>query len=191
MLQKSHNVLPGQPQDADLMRDKCCSFSIADEDDGYFCRSQQEVCARLGCHSHAFDFTAKRIQRLRIPGSETGFTSSMRSVGRRYVQYFNTTYKRSAALCAGRYKTTMNDSENERIIGFSYSELNPERTIKLSLPGKCRWSGYDAYTVGKHHIRVLLSCRYQSPNKNTSTQQAALLFAKNIQRQMAQPAFFL
>ena len=45
------------------------------------------------------------------------------SVGRRYVQYFNHTYKRSGTLWEGRYRATVVDTETYLLTLMRYIEL--------------------------------------------------------------------
>ena len=52
------------------------------------------------------------IHLLLTPDTEESIAKTMQSVGRRYVQYFNTTYQRTGTLWEGRYKATLIDSES-------------------------------------------------------------------------------
>jgi putative transposase len=50
---------------------------------------------------------------LASPETETSISKTLQSVGRRYVQYFNYTYKRTGTLWEGRYKATVIDSNQK------------------------------------------------------------------------------
>jgi hypothetical protein len=70
-------------------------------------------------------------------------------VGRRYVQYFNTTYKRSGTLWEGCYRATVVDSERYLLTVMRYIELNPVRAGLVTDPGSYPWSSYRQYALGE------------------------------------------
>lgn len=51
------------------------------------------------------------IHLLATPAKADSISKVFQSVGRKYVQYFNFTYKRSGTLWEGRYRATVVDSE--------------------------------------------------------------------------------
>lgn len=78
----------------------------------------------------------------------------LQSVGRRYVQYFNYTYKRTATLWEGRYKATLIDSEHYLLTCMRYIELNPVRTSMVDHPGDYPWSSYQYNARGDENSLV-------------------------------------
>ena len=56
------------------------------------------------------------------------------SVGRKFVQYFNFTYKRSGTLWEGRYRATVVDSERYLLAVMRYIEHNPVRAAMVAPP---------------------------------------------------------
>ena len=84
----------------------------------------------------------------------------MQSVGRRYVQYFNTTYQRTGTLWEGRYKATLVDSESYLFTCYRYIELNPVRANMVVHPGEYRWSSYHANALGLHDKLITPHDRY-------------------------------
>ena len=74
------------------------------------------------------------IHLLATPESENSISKVFQSVGRRYVQYFNYTYRRSGTLWEGRYRATVVDSERYLLTLMRYIELNPVRAGMVAHP---------------------------------------------------------
>ena len=91
-----------------------------------------------------------------------GLSKVLQSVGRRYVQYFNTTYQRTGTLWEGRYKATVIDSESYLLTCYRYIELNPVRANMVAHPGEYRWSSYAANALGKFDPLVNPHALYQA-----------------------------
>ena len=73
----------------------------------------------------------------------------MQSLGRKYVGYFNNTYRRSGTLWEGRYKSTLVDSDRYFLLVSRYIELNPVRAAISASPREYPWSSYHANAHGK------------------------------------------
>ena len=73
---------------------------------------------------------------------------TLQSVGRRYVQYFNYTYKRTGTLWEGRYRATVVDSERYLLKLMHYIEMNPVRAGMVSHPRAYTWSSFRRYADG-------------------------------------------
>ena len=149
MPRKPRYVIPGQPQHVIQRGNNRCPIFITDDDYGCFGRYLREACSRQGCHVHAYVFMTNHIHLLVTPGSEDSIAKAMQSVGRRYVQYFNTTYQRTGTLWEGRYKATLIDSENYLFTCSRYIELNPVRANMVNHPSEYMWSSYRANALGK------------------------------------------
>jgi putative transposase len=70
-------------------------------------------------------------------------------MGRRYVQYFNYTQKRTGILWEGRYKSTLIDSESYLLTCYRYIELNPVRATMVAHPRKYPWSSHLCHAEAK------------------------------------------
>ena len=66
------------------------------------------------------------------------------SGGRRYVKYFNYTYKRSGTLWEGRRRATVVDTDTYLLNLMRYIELNPVRAGIVAHPRDYAWSSYAA-----------------------------------------------
>lgn len=173
MPRKPRYVLPGRPQHVIQRGNNRCPIFIADEDYGCFRHYLQKACSRHNCHIHAYVFMTNHIHLLITPNSQDSIARTMQSVGRRYVQYFNTTYQRTGTLWEGRYKSTLIDSEDYLFTCSRYIELNPVRAKRVSHPGEYQWSSYHANALGKNDSLVQPHQRYLDLDKNTSARQAA------------------
>ena len=120
-------VLPGHPQHVIQRGNNHCPIFIADEDYRLFRHYLQEASRRHGFQIHAYVLMTNHIHLLATPEKEDSIARSMQSVGRRYVQYFNATYRRTGTLWEGRYKATLIDTDNYFFTCSCYIELNPVR----------------------------------------------------------------
>jgi putative transposase len=72
----------------------------------------------------------------------------MQSVGRIFVQYFNTKYRRTGTRWEGRYKATAVHDDGYLFACMRYIELNPVRAGIVNDPSKYRWSSFRANALG-------------------------------------------
>ena len=164
-------VLPGQPQHVIQRGNNRSPIFIVDEDYGCFRHYLQEACARHGCQIHAYVFMTNHIHLLLTPEAVDSIAKTMQSVGRRYVQYFNTTYQRTGTLWEGRYKATLIDSESYLFTCSRYIELNPVRANMVGKPVEYRWSSYHANALGKPDSLVQPHSQYLALDKNITNRQ--------------------
>ncbi len=88
------------------------------------------------------------VHLLNTPMVEYGVSQRMQALGRRYVYYFNKTYKRMGTLWKGRYKFSLVDSDRYLLTCMRYIELNPVRAAMVEHPGEYKWSSYHATAQG-------------------------------------------
>ncbi len=89
------------------------------------------------------------VHLLASPKIQESIPKTLQSVGRRYVQYFNTSYGRSGTLWEGRYKATLINSYRYLLTCVRYIELNPVRAGMVKHSCDYRWSSYAANALGK------------------------------------------
>lgn len=80
------------------------------------------------------------VHPLATPERADSISKVFRSVGRRYLQHFNYTYKRSGTPWEGRYRATVVDSETYLLTLVRYIEMNPVRADMVAHPSEYRWS---------------------------------------------------
>ena len=73
----------------------------------------------------------------------------MISLGRRYVQGINKTYRRTGTLWDSRYKSSVVDADVYLFLCQRYIELNPGRAGMVDDPAHYPWSSYRANGLGQ------------------------------------------
>ena len=94
------------------------------------------------------------VHLLATPQRQQSMSKVLQSVGRRYVQYFNSSYQRTGTLWEGRYRATIVDGEQYLLTCMRYIELNPVRAGMFGYPGAYRWSSYQANVEGVENALV-------------------------------------
>jgi putative transposase len=98
---------------------------------------------------HAYVLMTNHVHLLATPSHEATLPKTLQSVGRRYVQYFNYTYRRTGTLWEGRYRSTVIDSERYLLTCMRYIEMNPVRAESMAEhPADYPWSSYRANALG-------------------------------------------
>ena len=97
---------------------------------------------------HAYVLMTNHVHLLATPAHEDSLPKTLQSVGRRYVQYFNYSYRRTGTLWEGRYRSTLIHSERYLLTTMRYIELNPVRAGMVEHPADCPWSSYRANALG-------------------------------------------
>jgi len=101
-----------------------------------------------------------------------GLAKLMQSVGRRYVQYINRSYRRTCSLWEGRYKSSLVQSETYLLTCMRYIELNPVRAGMVADPSQYRWSSYRHNGLGQADTRITSHALYQSLGTDELSRQA-------------------
>ncbi|MDP3677667.1 MAG: transposase [Methylotenera sp.] len=141
-------VVPGQPQHI-IQRGNNRQVIFATEADYQFFRDALiEAAKQHGLMIHAYVWMTNHIHLLATPLFENSISKVFQSVGRKYVQYFNFTYKRSGTLWEGRYRATVVDSERYLLTVMRYIELNPVRAGMCLHPSEYPWSSYAFNALG-------------------------------------------
>ncbi len=103
-----------------------------------------------GLAIHAYVLMPNHLHLLATPSRETSIPKTLQSVGRRYVQYFNSARGRSGTLWEGRYRSTVIDAEAYLITCMRYIELNPVRSKgKVDRPADYPFSSYRGNALGE------------------------------------------
>lgn len=124
-----------------------CFF--VDLDYVYYLDCLKEASQKYGCAVHAYVLMTNHVHLLMTPRKRDGISRVMQSVGRRYVQYINFSYKRTGTLWEGRHKASLIDSEGYLLTCYRYLELNPVRAGLVDRPTDDPWSSYRAHAQGE------------------------------------------
>lgn len=142
-------VIPGQPQHIIQRGNNRQVIFAAEADYQFFRDALVEAANKHGLVIHAYAWMTNHIHLLATPGFDDSISKTFQSAGRRYVQYFNYTYKRSGTLWEGRYRATVVDSEGYLLTLMRYIELNPVRAGMVATPQDYPWSSYRRNALGE------------------------------------------
>ena len=142
MARLSRYVLPGQPQHIIQRGNNRQVIFHSDADFQFFRDAMVAASDQHGLAIHAYVWMSNHIHLLATPAHERSISKVFQSVGRKYVQYFNFTHKRTGTLWAGRYRATLVDSETYLMMLMRYIELNPVRAGMVAHPRDYPWSSY-------------------------------------------------
>lgn len=108
-----------------------------------------EACAATGCQLHAYVQMTNHVHLLLTPPESRAVAGLMISLGRRYVQYINKTYRRTGTLWDSRYKSSLVQADAYLLLCQRYIELNPVRAGMVDDPAHYRWSSYRKNGLGQ------------------------------------------
>ena len=129
-------------------RDVCF---YCDDDYLFYLECLKSACKRYHVTVHAYVLMTNHVHLLMQPDDEVGITRVMQSIGRRYVQYINRSYRRSGTLWEGRFKASLVNAEEYLLACYRYIELNPVRANMVAHPADYRWSSYRFNAEGKQN----------------------------------------
>lgn len=147
-------VIPGQPQHIIQRGNNRQVIFAVDADYQFFCDTLVEAATKHGLAIHAYVWMTNHIHLLATPEFDHSISKVLQSVGRRYVQYFNLTYRRSGTLWEGRYRATVVDSERYLLTLMRYIELNPVRAGRVAHPKDYPWSSYRRNAQGESGLNA-------------------------------------
>lgn len=142
-------VIPGQPQHIIQRGNNRQTIFAAEADYQFFRDALVKASLKHGLTIHAYVWMTNHIHLLATPEFDDSISKVFQSVGRKYVQYFNFTYKRSGTLWEGRYRATVVDSEQYLLTLMRYIELNPVRAGMVAAPQDYMWSSYRRNALGE------------------------------------------
>lgn len=109
----------------------------------------KEYSNKFSVAIHAWVLMTNHVHLLCTPRKPKAISLMMQSLGRRYVQYFNYSYKRTGTLWEGRYKACLVQQESYLLHLYRYIELNPVRASMVDEPADYIWSSYQINALGK------------------------------------------
>ncbi len=131
---------------------------------------------------HAYVLMTNHVHLLASPLEESSIPKTMKSIGRKYVQYFNYHYDRTGTLWEGRYKATLVVSEAYLLTCMRYIELNPVRARIVRQPKNYPWSSFKFNALGEPDKLITPHELYDALGKSSNNRQAAYtdLFKEKI-----------
>jgi putative transposase len=134
---------------------------------------------RWGCSVHAYVLMRNHVHLLVTPPRVGALASMMQAIGRNYVNYFNTMYRRSGTLWEGRYKSCLIGAEYV-LTCQRYIESNPVRSGWVSEPLAYPWSSYGSNVLGASDPVVVPHAQYLALGQ--SSEQRAQAYRALFQR---------
>lgn len=133
----------------------------------------KDSAAKYQVAIHAFVLMTNHVHLLVTPQGEQGVSRMMQAQGRKYVQYFNYTYRRTGTLWEGRYKSTVVDADNYLLTVYRYIELNPVRAKMVTHAAEYLWSSHQGNALGKPIQLLTPHALYNQLGKTDSERQIA------------------
>lgn len=131
-------------------REPC--FAAAD-DYRYYLQCLRQAGLKYQVAIHAYVLMTNHVHLLLTPATAEGIPQLMQSLGRRYVQYVNVSYRRSGTLWEGRFRASLIDTERYLLSCYCYIELNPIRAGMVAKAEDYPWSSFGANGWG-HEDRL-------------------------------------
>ena len=107
-----------------------------------------EALIEAQCALHAYVLMTNHVHLLLTPKRAEAVPKLVISLGRRYVQYINRSYRRTGTLWDSRYKSSSVQAETYLLACQRYIELNPVRARMVESPADYRWSSHRANAYG-------------------------------------------
>lgn len=126
---------------------EACFF--ADDDYGCHLHWLGAALKDTACALHAYALMTNHVHLLITPSRAGAVPELLISLGRRYVQYINRTYRRTGTLWDSRYKSSLVQPESYLLACLRYIELNPVRAAMVNDPAHYRWSSYRFHGLGQ------------------------------------------
>ena len=130
--------LPGQPLHIVLRGPNREACFYAEEDFHTFLHWFGESLTTSNIALHAYVLMTNHVHLLVTPKRAEDVPRLMISLGRRYVQYVNKTYRRTGTLWDSRYKSSLIQSDLYLLTCQRYIEQNPVRAAMVEDPAHYR-----------------------------------------------------
>ena len=147
-----------------------CFF--AEEDYHCYLHWLQKSAGDWHCAIHAYVLMSNHVHLLATSTKPEGIAKMMQSIGRRYVQYINRSYKRTGSLWEGRFKSSLVQAETYLLTCMRYIELNPVRANMVNDPSQYRWSSYRYNGLGQIDERITPHTLYLALGKEETDRLA-------------------
>jgi putative transposase len=159
-----------------------CFF--AEDDYGTYLHWLSKAVAESECALHAYVPMTNHVHLLLTPKKAEAVPKLIISLGRRYVQYINRSYRRTGTLWDSRYKSSLVQAETYLLACQRYIELNPVRAAMVDDPAHYRWTSYRANGLGHPDVRLSPHPLYSALGQDDKDRQAAYrgLFRAHLDR---------
>ena len=132
-----------------------------------------EALKKEHCVLHAYALMTNHVHLLVTPVRAESIPRLIIALGRRYVQYINTTYRRTGTLWDSRYKSSLIQTETYLLGCQRYIELNPVRAAMVNDPAHYRWTSYRYNALGQANPYLAPHPLYLALGQDCKERQAA------------------
>ena len=150
-------------------RDACF---LVEEDYQAYLGWLAEALITSGCQLHTYVLMTNHVHLLITPDKAESVPKLLISLGRRYVQYFNRSHKRTGTLWDSRYKSSLIQADTYLLTCMRYIELNPVRAGMTDDPAHYRWSSYRSNGLGQASELVTPHACYLALGQEVKERQA-------------------
>ncbi len=166
-------ALPGIPQHVLQRGNNRQPVFFCEDDYRFYLASVKLAAEQHGIAVHAYVLMTNHVHLLVTPQQADGIAKLMQSIGRRYVQYINTTYQRTGTLWEGRYRACLVDAERYFFLCTRYIELNPVHAAMVAHPATYAWSSYRWHACGEPDTVIADHDLYQALGHTPHERQVA------------------
>lgn len=142
-------IVLGYPYHVILRGNNKCAIFYNDKDRRFFIECLKKAKEKTNSKIYAYCLMDNHVHFLIEPLRQEGLAEMMQSLGRRYVQYVNSRYKRTGTLWEGRYKSSLVGKDEYLIVCSRYIELNAVRAKIVKSPREYLWSSFRGKTGDK------------------------------------------
>jgi len=142
-------IVVGYPHHLIIRGNNRSAIFYNEKDQHFFIQCLFDTKEDTGSLIYAYCLMTNHVHLLIEPKTKDGIRKMMQSLGRRYVRYINSTYKRTGTLWEGRYKSSVVSKDNYLLACCRYIELNPVRAKIVKDPSQYPWSSYSFRAEGK------------------------------------------
>lgn len=139
---------------------QACFYGV--EDFQKYLECLQNSALQEGCDVHAYVLMTNHVHLLATPHSPESLPRMMQGIGRRYVRWINSRYRRTGTLWEGRYKTSLVQTGDYVLMCYRYIELNPVRACMVKHPGEYPWSSFQHNGLGQGNLILRHHEQYRS-----------------------------
>ena len=132
-----------------------------------------EALKKERCALHAYALMTNHVHLLITPRQAEAVPRLIIALGRRYVQYINTRYRRTGTLWDSRYKSSLIQAETYLLSCQRYIELNPVRAAMVDDPAHYRWTSYRHNALGQANPYLTPHPLYLALGRDDKARQAA------------------
>jgi putative transposase len=181
MARKPRFNVVGNPQHVIQRGNNRQATFFAEEDYRFYLDSLRQAARKYDCAIHAYVLMTNHVHLLVTQGQVESISRLMQSVGRRYVQYINHTYKRSGTLWEGRHKASLIQSDQYLLACMRYIELNPVRADMVKMPEDYKWSSHRTNAQGAKDELLTPYTEYEALGSTPEQKQEAYRALFNAQ----------